>query len=451
MAGEFYISGLTNTGFDYEAYLENLANLWSIPIQQMKDRQTELIAKSTAALEIYTALTDFSSPIDTLQDSSSYNVKTASISDSDIATVSVDSGAQIGTYSLEVVTLATQSSFVISTSSVVSDADSDLTSSSATLTINYNKDGSSTSISINYQNKSLNEIAEYINQNSDDLTATVINQGTSSSPDYRLIVSSNGVGSGNQINSVSDTGSIFNTDDSDHNRPTEETNTVTDAEIKINGLSATNTTSNTFTDVLTGVDITISKQTTSAVTLTISNDFSSVENALNSIITAYNNTKTTIDNNIAEGAALQGETSLSIITSSIFRVLSDYLGEQNLLDSSESADTATGQISLDTEQLNTLLNSDNFDAYEFFYEFANSLEDTVDIYTESMQNRSSTYQELSQDLADDIQEKTEQLQEKIERLRIQYAQVDLYLSQMQSLQSQIQSFASALTGNTTSD
>ncbi len=442
MAGEIYLTGLTNTGFDYEAYLSKLAELKSIPIQQMQTQQEELIAKQTSIVEIKSALANFTSPLSTLQDSTIYDKLNAKVTNSDIASVSVDGAtAQTGSYDLEVVQTAKESSFLISPANSVTDVNAALPDS-GTLTIDYKKDGVATSLNIDYTGKSLSDIVNEIN-NSTDLKATIVNNGTTTAPDYKILVTSNTTGTANEIVGISDSDGDDTTGFDVAN--SYQTVAAQDAQIKINGILFTNST-DTFSDVLSGVTVTANE--VGATTFTIEQDFSAIESSLDSIIKAYNTLKDTINNATAKGQPLSGEASLNTITKTIFDKISSALAPYGILDTIGEGEDATGYLTLNSDKLNELLNNSDFDAKSFFENFSRDLEQYVNSYSDNMTLTNTKYLEQTQRLEDDINEKTQRLQEELEALRIRYAKLDVYLSELQNTQLSIQNFSAYLSGNT---
>ncbi|BAF69756.1 flagellar filament capping protein FliD [Nitratiruptor sp. SB155-2] len=446
MAGEMSITGLTNTGFDYNAYLDKLAQLKSIPLQQMQAQQQKIIAKSTAIVQVKSALSDFLSPLTTLQDSSIYDKLDATLSNDNIASVSVDgTKAQPGSYNLEVVQLAKASSFLISPAQNVTDPNAAFTDS-GTLTINYKLDGTATSLDIDYTGKSLADIVNEINQSA-DLEATMINSGSSTSPDYRILVTSKKTGIDNEITGISDsdgdntTGFDTNSDPSTDPRASYTTQAAQNAQIKLNGIIIENAT-NTFSDVLSGVEITAQEVGTSS--LTVAKDFSDIENSLDTIVSAYNTLKDTINQVTAKGQPLQGEGSLSRITTTIFNKLNSVLGQYGLLDTTGEGEAATGKLVLKKDALESLFNDPNFDAKTTFTNMARDLESYVNNYTDNMTLINERYLEQSDRIQKEIEEKSERIQKEIDALRTRYAKINVYLSQLQDTRLRIENFTKAL-------
>ncbi|MDQ7055146.1 MAG: flagellar cap protein FliD N-terminal domain-containing protein [Persephonella sp.] len=102
MAGEFYISGISGSGFDYQAYLAKYQELKMIPVKMLQADQTRLMAKQEAINSIKSKLDAFLDPLTALQEESIYNTKKADLSNPDVASVSVTQDALETSYTLQV-------------------------------------------------------------------------------------------------------------------------------------------------------------------------------------------------------------------------------------------------------------------------------------------------------------------------------------------------------------
>lgn len=435
MAGEMYLTGLSDTGFDYNAYLDKLTELKSIPIQNLQAKQTAVVAKQTAIVGIKSTLSSLLSPLQKLEDSSIYNRLKATLSSSDVADVQIDSAkAQSGHYNLEVVQLARENSYILSPAQQVTDTTTPL-GDSGTLSIEYKKDGQSQSLQIDYSGKSLNDIVTEINK-SDDLKATIVNTGTSSAPEYKLMITSKHTGLANAITGFSDSDGDDAKGFNLSSDVTYETMSAQDAQIKLNGMLFTNAT-NEFKDILSGVSVTAKKMGSSS--LDIEDDFSDIKNALNKILFAYNDLKSTIGKETSKKGALSGEMSLHSITRTIFDKISS-LAKYGFIESPGDGQTATGRLQLDTKKLVEFLKN-NKDASKILIDFARDTEKYVSNYSDNLSITNNRYTEQLDRLQEDIQNKTERLQKEIEALRIRYAKVNLYLSKLKETQTTIQNYA----------
>ncbi|NPA12489.1 MAG: flagellar filament capping protein FliD [Aquificae bacterium] len=440
MAGEFYISGLTENSFDYQAYLDKYRELKMIPVNLLAQQVDQINAQREALSAIKSKLDSLYAPALNLTLETTYETKTATLSNPEVADVSVDSNAVNSTYTLTVNSLARENKFKIGTVETITDIYQTI-DKEGSLQINYLKDGEEQTLTIDYNGKSLKDIVDEINQ-SEDIQASIINLGTEDNPDYQLIISSKNTGTRNRIVSIDDT--LNSGDDSDgifseDEAKTYETQTAQDAEIQIDGITFTSQT-NQFTGVITGVDITVKE--TGETTLTISNDYTDIKNSLTAILDGYNQLKETIRLATSEGQPLQGEATLNTIANSVFNIISTYLGKYGLIDTLGDAETTRGLLTLNEEAFNTFM--ERPDAKGILQSFGRALEDFVGVYSDTLTLTDLKYQEKADYLQERIETMTESIDREIESMRIRFAQLNTYLSEMQSLQITIQSFVEGL-------
>ncbi len=429
MAGEFSITNVTGTGFDYQSYLEKYKELKEAPINMMKSQINDLKKQQDALSAIRGKISSLVSPALNLTLESTYNTKKAVLSDNKVASVTVDNTAVNASYSLEVIHLAQAEKDRVSLNSI-SDLDTPL--SAGIFTIDYKKDGASQTINIDYTGKTLRELVNEINEN-DDIQASIINTGSSSSPNYELIISSKNTGTDNDITSIS--GGIVNS--------VSELQAAQNAQIKIDGIDFISQT-NTFSNIITGVTINVKEETTNPVDLEIKDDYSTVKENLESIIDGYNKLKDVIKIATSKGQPLQGEASLNTIASGAFRIISSYLGKYGLLDTVGNAETTRGSLKLKEEALNEFLQRD--DAKQILQDLGRALENFANNYSDSLNITSQKYTDRMNYISKRINSMTERINKEIESMRLRFAKLNTYLSEMQSLQLRIQNFAKGLNG-----
>ena len=120
MAGlDMSISGLAS-GFDWKSVVDQLTAVERTPQTKVRTEQTTLASRRSALGQIATQLTDLQTKATALGDSSLYNRRSVSSSDTTIASVSTADGAVTGSYSINVTTLATPSSWLGATSGIIS-------------------------------------------------------------------------------------------------------------------------------------------------------------------------------------------------------------------------------------------------------------------------------------------------------------------------------------------
>jgi len=120
MAGlDMSISGLAS-GFDWKSVVDQLTTVERAPQATVRTEQTTLANRRSALGQIVSQLTDLQTKATALGDSSLYTRRSVSSSDTTIASVNAADGAVTGSYSINVTTLATPSSWLGATSGIIS-------------------------------------------------------------------------------------------------------------------------------------------------------------------------------------------------------------------------------------------------------------------------------------------------------------------------------------------
>lgn len=438
MAGEISLSGLANTGFDYQAVLQKYQEIKLITVQKLQYDQQLLSDKKDAISQIKTKLEAFVDSINALKTYSTYQTKTAELSNTDVADVTVTTDAVEASYSLSVDFLAKASSYKVGTVSTITDYNATF-SSSGSLTINYLKDGSASSLTVDYTGKSLKDVMDEINT-STDLQASIINLGTSSSPDYQLIVSSKNTGTSNAITSIDDTANpgddsagVF----SENSANTYETVAAQDAQITLNGITFTNST-NTFSNVITGV--TIEAKNTGSSDLTITKDISTVQSYVENVLNGYNDLMDTIENLTDTGQPLSGDTTFVRMASKFAGIILDNLAQYGFVES--GADGNYGRFSLNQTEFESFM--DRTDASTILKNFATEFDTYLNNYIDTTDSISSNYDDQISYLDERISFMTDRINKEIEIMKQQFIKLETYMAQMQDLQARIAGFSQNL-------
>lgn len=234
----------------------------------------------------------------------------ATSSDSSAATVTASAGAMVSSYTLKNITLATAEQVRKDQSALSIPG-----SGTGTLSI---KVGSGTSVDVSVTGaSSLSDIAKAINSAKADVTASVINDGTTN----HLIISAKNTGASNTISITGSAGwEGFNykptTATGDINSWTQQQGAVS-ASVDVNGLTVHSESNTLGSSTIPGLTINLLKESATGTTLSITQDStSSITAALNSFIKAYNDAVTSMKNlgayneTTKVGAALQGDSTL---------------------------------------------------------------------------------------------------------------------------------------------
>jgi flagellar hook-associated protein 2 len=233
---------------------------------------------------------------------------------------------------------------------------------------NFTSNGGGTkSITIDSSNNTLTGIRDAINAANIGATASIINDG-SASP-YRLVLTSNNTGLANSLKIAvagDTTLSSLLTEDptSTATQNLSQTTAAQNANFNVNGVAVSNS-SNAIGNVITGVTLSLSGTTSSPVTLNVGSNSSSVSQAINGFVKAYNSvvqaiqSQTSYDPTTKVAGTLQGDVSISIIQSQMAAMLATKVGSNSLNNLSQIGIgyQKDGTIALDAAKLNNALSS----------------------------------------------------------------------------------------------
>jgi flagellar hook-associated protein 2 len=289
------------SGLDVNSIVTQLVAIERRPIQQLQSEASKLDARLSSFGKIQSYLDAMRSASRTLTDTSTWKAASASSSDSTAVGASASSGSSPGSYSVQVTDLATSQ---MNASTAV--ATSATSIGQGTLHIDIGrwaddlsgfapKTGSSTvDITIGPGEDTLEKIRDKINATSGaGVRATIVNDATGS----RLVLQSTSSGADNGFrirvdddDTVADDNSglsrlaydpEFGADVSTRSQP------ATNAKALINNLLVESA-SNTLSNVIDGVSLTLGKRTTGTVDVTVSRDSGSMRKAVDTFVGAYN-------------------------------------------------------------------------------------------------------------------------------------------------------------------
>ena len=364
-------------------------------------RQEELSALGT----LKGSLSSLQSGLSGLSNLSSFNQNSITSSDTAAIAVSAGNDAIRGNYNVEVSQLATTESLAS-----VAFADQDTTAlGTGTLTIRrgttdydsgsdtynsftLNPDTEIVNITIDESNNTLEGIRDAINEADAGVNATIVNDGTG----FRLLLNAEDTGRENSFEiTVDDTTDGDNDDNAvglsrfafnSAATNLEQTIAAQDAQLTINGL-AISSASNTISEVVSGVELTLNQVTESPVSVSIAEDRDAAVGAVNDFITAYNGFITTVnalssfDPETNVSGPLLGDFTLRSVESQLGSILRGTVdgvsGEFSNLTQLGITTNSDGTLSLDTEQLNDALDTSVDDVTAVFAALGLTADSTV--------------------------------------------------------------------------
>lgn len=359
--GTISFSGLAS-GIDTQSLITQLMYLERAPERLLQTKQEKLQSQIDLYKQIKTTLTEFQSSAQSIKTSSTFKGVKAEIGDSSVLTASASSTAMEGVHTVEVTTLARSQRQV----SVGYASASSLTFNTGSFTID-DGTGTVTTINIAEGQNSLNGIVAAINDSDANVTASIINDG--SGTPYRLVVTGKDTKnytidfSGLSTAPAGGTGSLAPTLLGPGD-PTYQAGTA--ASFKVDGVSITRT-SNTVTDVLEGVTLSLLKEG-STTSVAITNDTDNVTEKINNFVKEFNdaltliNKQTVYDSTGKTSSALSGDATLRTVQTQLQRLIttpvSGVSSFSTLASIGITTDSKTGTLSVDATKLSDALKND---------------------------------------------------------------------------------------------
>ncbi|MDR0577050.1 MAG: flagellar filament capping protein FliD [Candidatus Accumulibacter sp.] len=376
------VSGIVS-GLDTASLIKASMALERLPLERMQKQLSSTQSKISAMGQVKSAIAGLQEAAKAIADAGGLYSYKASLSNADVATVTANGKAAQGSYQIEVERLAS-SHKLASAGGVDPSAGGSLTIELGSVAGgSFTAKAGSSPVTVNVAaGASLSDVAKAINGSDAGVSATVINGENGP----QLMLTSKETGEINQMKitgggGLSGIGLDFDPAAShpvfDPNNPQFSTSgmTQTDAAqnaiVKIDGITLANTTSNTITDAVTGIDLTL-KATNAGkpAQLTVSNDISDFETKVKTFVDAYNKARDTMKNlskfdvegKGANSGVLNGNGTVSSALSELRGVLStvpaDASGAFPTLASLGIETSASGTLSFNADKLKAAAQSD---------------------------------------------------------------------------------------------
>ncbi len=348
------------SGVDVKSLAQSLVDAEKEPRKALIDGK---ITKSEAKISGYGAVSfvlgELKKKFSALDDLGDFSAMSISNNQTSAFTASSISTAVSGSHSVEVLALAkaqsrTSDGFSSRTTSLNGGAAFNLS-----LTVGSN---SAETISISAANATPAGVVSAINNADLGITAQIVNTGDATSPFQIVVTGESGASNSFTLSSDISSGTGLDFDTS--------LVSASDASIKVNGLTISRTT-NTIDDAITGVTLNLKGLTSTAATLDLTRDTTSVKTKLQELVSAYNDVESVLSDATNReskvegyGASLVGDALVQQIRTkvrSIFTSNSSTPGtEIEALRDLGITITREGTMALDETKLDTVL-ATNFD------------------------------------------------------------------------------------------
>ena len=421
------LTGTSSYSSDLQSAVTRAVAIASLPMQLLQADQNTITGKQNELSQLSSLMNNVQDAIQSLASGTSGGALSASTSNSSVAQASLTSGAVSGTYTVAVLDAGSAASAIsTSPSTQVTDPTSQDISQSTSFQLTV---GSST-YTIQPASQSLNALASAINSSGAPVQAIVVNLGSPTAPNYQLVLQSSTLGDvAIQLN------------DGTNNLLT-SLNQGSSASYTVDGQPPAGISTNSSTvTVAPGLNVTLGS--TGSTNVTVSASLSSVSNALQTFVTAYNGAVSELQNNNGQkGGPLVGDSTVLNMEQALAQIVS-YSGSGGSITSLTQLGvefTQQGTLTFDPTAIANLSQSQITDALSFlggattggFLETAtNTLTNITDptsgvIATETtaLQNQNTQDQ---QEINDD-QARISQLQT---NLQAQMAQADALIATLQ--------------------
>jgi len=340
-------SGVSKFAPSLQQVLSRAESIASLPLQSLQASLNTFDSRQAALQSVDTVFSTLQNSVAALATAARSSILTSSVSDAGVLSANVQTGATPGSYSVQVDNLGSYSTAIsVAGASTITDPSTQGLNGSSTYTLTAG--GGTTSVTA--KTSSLNDLVTAINtQAGGQVQASIVNVGSTGTPDYRLSLQAASLGS-DPIDLSNAAGNLISS-----------ANAGTLASYQINGLPSLLTSASRTLTLAPGLSVTLLGQSTSGqpVTVTVGNDPSGLESAFRNFASAYNNAQNAlVQQRGKSGGALSGD-SLIYQLGGVLNQLGTFANgssDQSLAAFGITLDQ-TGQISVDSAAFGTAANA----------------------------------------------------------------------------------------------
>jgi flagellar hook-associated protein 2 len=418
-------NGSSTFSSSFQQVLTRAVQLASLPMQQMQNNVNDLTNQQTALTQLENTFQSLDTALHSIGTASA-GTSSAAIADPTVASASTSSSALPGTYSIQVDTLGSYTTTLSQPGSPpVTDPTSQNINSAASYTLNVN----GTNTTVTSADGSLDGLATAINSSSAGVQATIVNLGSNTSADYRLVVTSTSLAPDSIQLSAGSTPLLTNM------------STGSAATYKVNGTTTELSSNSRQVTLAPGLTVTMLNTSSSPDTITVSTSYTGLQNALSSFASAYN---AAVDALTAQrgqsGGALSGQSIIFNLTNVLQNISQFATGSgtvASLTDMGLSLDQ-NGHLSFDAAtfsgQNSTAISQflGNVSSSGFLQSAANALTTVDDMTTGSIETEYAALQDQINNQNQHIQDQQTRITALQNNLTAQLTQADAAIATLQA-------------------
>jgi flagellar hook-associated protein 2 len=383
------------------------------PITDIKTKVSSYNTKLSAYSTLKSGLSTFQTAVDKLATAAKFNAQSVTASDATSISATANGTAVLGNYSVSVTQLATSQKLASPPYSSATDivgtgklTISFGTTGTAPASFTANADKTDITIDITSSNNTLSGIRDAINAKNASVSASIVNDGTGN----RLVITSKDTGEVNSLKvSVADDDGN-NTDTGGLSAlaydPVASSNNMTqmtaakNALLNVDDMSISKA-SNTVSDVIQGVTLTLKSVTSASNTLSVGTDTDTIQSSVQSFVDAYNALNTSMRNltkfvsagSSANGALLGDSTARNIMVKlkSMLSASSPTATTYKTLSDVGVSMGSDGSLSLDSTKLQKAITNNVSDVAKLFSPSATSTDPQVTYISSKDETASGTY------------------------------------------------------------
>lgn len=369
MPGMSSVSGLIS-GLKTDDIITKMMDIARQPQQQIQSKKAVAQQKLAAWQDINTRVLALKMKCDSISAASAFQAKSASSSDKDVVNVSASPEAMTGSYYIKVTSRA--QSHQLSSQSF-SSTDANIGTGKVNISL---ASGSNFEVNIDSKNNTLSGLKDAINNAKDNkgVQAVIINSGTSSEPQYKLLLTSTNSGSQNAMTVTNTlTGGVAPLINN-------QVQAATDAVVELGegaGKITVTKSTNSINDLIPGVTLNIGNPNADkTIKIDVTRDTNSISSAVEGFVGQYNDLISAIDKQFdfdsQSGATgtLFGDYQLQSIQTDILSMVNNTVtgvsSKFNALSAVGITMDTSGRLLVDSSRLTTALNTNADDVARLF-------------------------------------------------------------------------------------
>ncbi len=448
------------SGMDTEKIISQLQTVEQKPIAKIQSKQSDYQVKLSAYSMLQSSLNSVKNAAQDLESLDNVSSFSATSSNTGLLSASAESGAVAGNHSVTVNALASAqklNSGAFTKTETVGEGTIHLAV------------GTNTPIDIAVSaTATLSDVAKSINDAGAGVSANVVFDGTS----YFLNLTGKKTGAANAISlTVTEAGTALPSDplnqdmtglsrlvyDGSGTKNLTQIQAANDADISVDGITHIKRSSNTITDAISGVTLSLkSADLNTAVTVSVDQDNSLLTMRLNSFVSAFNNLADTLNNlqsydpKTQKTGALFGDSTVRRIQSQLRDMINNpvpglgtglnHLSDMGVKITNTDALATAGKLVLNSKTLNSQL-SNNFDSVSKFFTSATkgsegfssrmltTVQSILDTSTGTLTVRTKGIQSSIDTLGKQVDSMNARLADNETRLRTQFSSLEVLLGQ----------------------